>query len=84
METEGAEAGKPEFISSLGWEDGLIARTAGSAITNQRRDLRRHAGGRPPCWTFAVMFSARPMTSTPTGERESTTESDASDGRLHQ
>ena len=44
METEGAEAGKPEFISSLGWEDGLIARTAGSAITNQRRDLRRHAG----------------------------------------
>jgi hypothetical protein len=45
METEGAEAGKPEFISSLGWEDRVIARAAGSAITKQRRDLRGHARG---------------------------------------
>jgi hypothetical protein len=45
METECAEAGEREFISSLGWEDRLIARTAGSPITSQHRDICRHARG---------------------------------------
>ena len=45
VEREGPEPGKLALRPSLGLEQGVIARTAGSAVSKQDRDLHRHAGG---------------------------------------
>src|SRR4030095_635680 len=62
VEQEGSEPGKLKLIPSLGLEQGFIARIAGSAVSKADQDLLRHARGRTPWWTFARMFSARPIT----------------------
>jgi hypothetical protein len=45
VEREGPAPGKLELIPSLGLEQGFLARTAGSAVSKQDRDLHRHAKG---------------------------------------
>jgi hypothetical protein len=45
VEREGSESGKLKLIPSLGLEQGLSARTAGSAVSKADQDLLRHARG---------------------------------------